>query len=229
MTAKQQQESKRLDQILMDYTQKKLAYSVIPALAATMEFLLNKQQQITILVKQQAKDLTGITQNKSDIKVALADRAFQVAGGISSWTMDTNNLDVHNQVNMTISMMHALTDKMIQPVCQNIYDIAKANLPALVNYGIDKENLQELETALAAYALNSSLPRNQIINRSGETKNLVLIFEEVKTIIKTKTDKLILKLKDKDHATYLSYIAVSTMPQSAPKPAKVKPTKPPAA
>lgn len=226
MNAKQQQESKRLDQILMDYTQKKTAYSVIPALATAMEQLLSNQQHIKIVITHQVKDLTGFTQNKNDLKTVLSDRAFQVAGGISSWTEDTNNLEIQKQVNITISAMYTLTDKMILAVCQNIYDIAKANLSDLANYGIDEENLKELEDAISNFNANSSIPRNQIINRSGETKTLSLIFKEVKKIIKTKTDKLILKLKDKDTATYLSYTAVSAMPQSAPTPPKVKPDTP---
>lgn len=215
MTADQQETSKMIDLVITVYTENKTDFEEVPALAAAMEQLIVTEKMIDDTVQQQIKGTAGTTKSKADMKTALAFLTCTVAGNISSYASDTQNVLLLEQTKMTLRTISKLNDKLVVPTCRNILNLGLANLDVLAAYGVTAESLQELKQAIDAFDILSTKPQKQIFDRSGDTKKIAALFATATGLLKDKADKLILNLKLSKPETFQKYQAARILPHSS--------------
>lgn len=147
----------------------------------------NAQQNETVL--------TGIAEDKSTFKQALARRAADIASVIYAYAIGTSNNTLKQEVNFSYSTLVKSRDNELAPRCQNIHDKAAANLADLADYGIKAADLTSLQVAIDDYQAQSPKTRAAASQRKTTGDNLNQLFKEADAILRDEMDKLIITFK----------------------------------
>ena len=85
------------------------AVSSIPIFAKGITQLDGISSEIKTLRIQQAKDLTGITEDKNELAEVVADYVIDVAGAVHSYAISINNNTLQTKVDYKANKVHTMT------------------------------------------------------------------------------------------------------------------------
>ena len=161
--------------------------------------------QIHDTVKLQANVITGITASKQQLRIALCQQVADLAATVSAFAINTNDLELKDQVAFSFWELRRLTAEMLVPTCSNIYDVINTNIKALKTYGITTDTLTDLQTAMDDYQEVLSSPRNAVSQRAVHSGTLNNLFKQAIGILKSQMDKVAIQFKSSDEDFYTTY------------------------
>lgn len=135
--------------------------------------------------------ITGIAEDKTNLKQALCQKAADVASLVSAFATSTNNHTLGEQVDYSLSKLSKTRDDQLSPLCQNIFDIGTSNLGDVKNFGLSSAILADLQNAITNYAASTPKPRTAMSQRKTYLSNLADLFKATDAILKGQMDKMI--------------------------------------
>lgn len=179
--------------------------STIPALKTAHSGFKIKITAIRNTVQQQSVQTGGIAQDKNVLRVTLCDATLNIASAVMAFAKDKNNLQLFEECNYSRSELLKLKDSQITQICTSIKEKAEAHLGELNDYGITATELTEFQTVIDQYIQATPKPRGATAQKKTSTQNLKQLFAETDDILKTRMDKLVLKLKNTHPDFYHTY------------------------
>ena len=157
---------------------------------------------------EQEKNLTGITVEKDVIFENLTDFTIEISGAIYSFAHDRNDNALMARVNYKPTQIEKMSQSKLAAVAGIIIIEALKIDPAdLANEGISAEELAAYQEIIARFSVVKSSKQEAVIDRSGTTEKLNILFKEATSLVKDKLDRLAVQFKRKDPEFYLKYKA----------------------
>lgn len=186
----------------------------VPTLIPTFATGINRLDAINIKIGdiaiQQAKKITGVTDDKNALMEDLGNHLLDVSGAVHSYAISKNDKTLAAKVNYKVSSI----DKMSHTDLQNsagivLEEAGKLTPDELANEGISAAEMTEFNDAYTRFKAASSDPREAIIDRSGYTQQLADLFAEAYDLKKNTLDRLASQFQRKDPGFYQKYKAAS--------------------
>jgi hypothetical protein len=193
------------------------------ALVPTFGTVVNQLDQICSEIEKrqtlQEKDLTGITADKDIALEDMADSTLEIAGAVYSWAHDRNDNTLMAKVDFKKNRIDTMTQSELGSTARIVLEEAvKIPSDELANEGISANELTAYQSSIAHFGEVKSSKNEAVIDRSGTTEKLNLLFKQANTLLKNKLDRLAVQFKRKDPDFYLKYKAARKVHyRSAPK------------
>jgi hypothetical protein len=192
-----------------------------------------KVQYIQGQAQIQAGNTTGLTKNKAALKKALCKKTFEIAQAVLSYASTVNDLVLTDKVNFTLTDVSETRDTEIGGFCQNVRDVATANLTKLTDYGVTTADMTDLAQKIAAYNEALASPADARVSKSTATANIAAAIADLLHILENRMDTLMPKFEAispdfmKDYTSARNVIATGGGGAATPPP--TPPPVPPAA
>ncbi len=165
--------------------------SSLPAFEKILTTFNLKVSSIIELTQQEDLATKGITVDKSEAKKSLCRLATDMAAPVFAFASATEDYKMQQEVKFTFTDLLKTKDDVLAPRCQNIKDIATANLKALGEYGLTEASLSTLQTAIENYQSKVPTTRNSAAQKKTIRDNIKKLFAETDSILKDQMDKTI--------------------------------------
>ena len=139
--------------------------------------------------------ITGIAEDKANLKQMLCQKAADVASIISAYAAANNNNTLGEQVDYSLSKLQKTRDDQLSPLCQNIHDVGNTNLNEIKDFGLSSAILADLQTAITNFSASTPKPRTAMSHRKTHLSNLADLFKATDLILKGQMDKMIVGFK----------------------------------
>lgn len=157
---------------------------------------------------EQEKNLTGITTEKDVIFENLTDFTIEISGAVYSFAHEMNDNVLMAKVNYKPTRIESMSQAKLAAFAGITLDEAlKIPSDELANQGISAEDLVTGQELLARFNAVKSSKQVAVIDRSGTTEKLNILFKEATGLVKDKLDRLAVQFKRKDPEFYLKYKA----------------------
>ena len=183
--------------------------SLIPTFATGINRLETISNQIDVISVQQAKNITGVTDDKNAVMEDVIDYMIELSGAVHSYAVSTNNQTLKAKVNYKESTIERMSQPDLITAAAIVIEEADKIGPALANEGISTTELNEFRTAFDKFKETSSEPREAIIDRTGYTQQLADLFSEASDLKKNTLDRLAIQFKRKAPEFYAKYKSAS--------------------
>lgn len=197
MTAKQNAKLNMYRTIESHLADNESIIAVNPAFQTAFNKLKTNNTNIRTTAQSKSAKTTGIAADKSKSKQTLCKLTATLAGAVFAYAAANGDETLKQEMNLPVSKLARTRDEALVPRCQNIQDKAQTNIAALADYGIKKEQLTALQTAIGNYSAETVKPRTAVTNRKTATTNLAAIFKE-----NDQLDKLIEQFRP-DHPDFV--------------------------
>lgn len=194
----------------------------IPAmLQASDEFTavieaIQHQSQVQIM------PIKGHTAQKANQRSLLTEEALVISGALYAYAVNISDEVLKAQTKFTKSKFNRLKSNSVIPQCSNMYDKALEYLPALADYGITQQKIDEFLQLIKRYKDAFTLPRNAMSNRKTATIMLAELFDKGDDILRKKIDKLALSFKKRHPGFYELLIKSRMIVDSPHRPTQIK-------
>ena len=163
-------------------------------------YLLFKQKvnEIDLLIQQKLIITTGLSVDKKNLKIQLADLTERVSGAVHAYADSINDNTLMNEVHYTEAKLRTMRDTVLIDVCRNVYNIANANAANIAGFGVDAVMLLTYNTSIGLFENKSPQP----IEAREHSAMLTLVIrekeKEIRAFLKNRFDKSINMLKASD-------------------------------
>jgi len=202
--------------------------ATIPAFVTALGDLGVRIQKIKANAEIQSGKTDGITLDKQRLKIALCDKAFEVASAVSSYASTVKNAELAGKVGFSKSELMRSRDTETATLCTNIRTAATANLAALADYAVTAADLTDLAQKISAYETAVANPQNARVSKKTATDNIEAEFVEFDNILNNRMDTLIPKFAAASPDFVKDYTNARTIVDSGGGGATPPPTPPPA-
>jgi len=179
-----------------------------PAFARAITRLNEKIAAIRSLDENRGERGSGVTGTKSQVKESLLESIFKAAGAIKAYASEKNKPDLYNSGNITKSALARMRELDLVKYAKSIHDLTSANSQDLADFGISTADLEVRTDLNDAFSDLISEVGSRQGQRSGKTKSLNTLFEEVRIILEQQVDGLAATLKQNNPDSYNQYISV---------------------
>jgi len=184
--------------------------SLIPTFATGITRLETICTKIDVISIQQAKNITGVTNDKNTVMDEIIDYLLDVSGAVHSYAISTGDLTLRAKVNYKESIISKMSQPDLTKASAIVIEEAEKIAPELLsNEGITATELAEFKAAYNEFKEISSDPRGAIIDRSGYTQQLADLFSEASDLKKNTLDRLASQFRRKAPEFYQKYKAAS--------------------
>ena len=139
----------------------------IPAIVTTKTAFSAKIAALIAASQQQEVIITGISTDKSVLKNNLVNLVYPIASALTAFASQNNNNELLEQVNYSRKDLLRTKDDIMGQRCQNIHDLANANLAALAGFGITAPVLATLQTAINDYVSKVPAARTARVGKAA--------------------------------------------------------------
>jgi hypothetical protein len=172
------------------------------------------------------QDTSGIAVDKQAARAAMCNVALPVARAVHAYALKTSNNQLAGQTDFSLSGLMGGRDVESAVHCQNIHDIANANLALLAPYGITAAQLATVAMMITGYSSLVSKPRDTRAQGKTTTSSIQTEFDSADDAL-TLMDDLIGQLSNaKFGSDYTNARNIVDIPATHASPAP--PTPPPA-
>jgi len=190
------------------------SYPEVVSLIPTFDSGINKLDAIIIEIDdigiQQAKDITGVTADKKTIINELNENLVDVSGAMHSIAVTRNDKTLQAKVNFKESKVGRMTQAELMNAAAIVLEEAVKMAPeVLAGEGITAEEMTNFRAVYTQCKLASSDTRGAIIDRSGYTQRLSVLFGKASDLKKNTLDRLVSQFKRKSPEYYQKYKAAS--------------------
>jgi hypothetical protein len=186
--------------------------SLIPRFAAGVSRLEVISADIEIISIQQAKNITGVKGDKDTLVDKLSDFTVDVSGAIHSYAIAKGDKTLLAKVNFKESAIARMSQAdLSKAIAITIEEADKISTQDLAHEGITADEMTEFKSVYNQFKSMSTNTREAIIDRSGYTKQLSLLFAEASEIKKNTLDRLASQFQRKAPEFYQKYKAAATV------------------
>jgi hypothetical protein len=147
----------------------------------------------------------GITQEKKMAKRMLADAMYLISSKVKAYANETQNLKLKEMFKMPRSRFEKMADGSFIPMCKNLTKHVYPIMEQLFPFGLQQENMVQLEKLMEEYAQKLNTPRLNIIERSQLTKKLEALISDCNKMLKNEMDPLAEEFRKTNLDFYLQY------------------------
>jgi hypothetical protein len=155
----------------------------LPNFQSNFAVLKESITSLQSFAEQQKFDKSGLAKLKKELREKLITLSVDNSRKLTALAKFTNNTLLISEVKFTMSGFSKMTDVAIKDYAQIVYDKAQSNIEALPSYGITPDTQKILLDTINSYNESIAKPRIGITERSQATKQLVMLFDTVETII----------------------------------------------
>jgi hypothetical protein len=167
--------------------------NTIPAILANFNGI--KANNAAILDSAEAKGASLTTSSrKGSLKDSLCDETLKFAGVVETFADDTSDLQLRDDMRITLSQLKRMRDDELAPFCRFIYNRALPHANALKDYNLTPAVFTALLTLIDDYAAEAPKPRTAVSQRKTTNANIAALFADNKKRYK-KLDKQIETLR----------------------------------
>lgn len=130
----------------------------------------------------------GISQDKNVQKESLVTQAAFVATAVKTFANDTNNNELANNVNYSISKLRGMREMELLAAAKVIHEKAQAQAALLSDYGITAATLPDLLASINAFKELQPKPQKAINSSKTATKTLAAIMKETNELLSNQMD-----------------------------------------
>lgn len=181
------------------------AWLAMTAIAELVTRLTGYTDAIQDKTGVQGSALTGIAGGKRRNRVDMMQKAIALAGDLHALATKTNDSMLQGKTAFELSDLLRQNDTVIGPTCQQIYDLANANQAGLTDYGVVKEDVMALKTAIDAYTGLLTKPREAVVGRKEVTGSIAQDEDAADKLIKDELDPAMRKFKTKNASFFSEY------------------------
>lgn len=193
--------------------------SLIPRFASGIERLKAIVEEIDEIGILQAKDITGIADDKNVAMEEVIDYLVDVSGAMHSYANLKNDRTLEAKVNYKESTIENMSQpELINATAIVIAEAEKISPEELAAEGITATEMTAFKAAFAGFKSQVSSPREALIDRTGHTQRLADLFAEASDLKKNTLDRLMSQFKKKSPEFYEKYKAAAmVMYRRSPK------------
>jgi hypothetical protein len=150
---------------------------------------------------------TGITEDKMRNRQAMCAATLPISGALVAYANAIGNHELANEADVSETSILECKENDADDICLHIYDLGKANLSNLADYGINQALLDEQAATIADFTEKIGKPRAHVINTKTVRANMNSYFKEANSLLEKQLDNLILVVKPKNKDLYEAYQA----------------------
>jgi hypothetical protein len=162
--------------------------SPIPMLLQTLADFKAKVQEIKDTAMEQGTVLTGIAEDKRNLKRNLAYSSNITAKIVSGYASTQENLILKAEVDYSEYELFTMRDEIIYAHCQKIHDRAQEHILALADCGLTPQIIADMQQAITDFEDFSAEPTLALNKRKIATETLITLFVETKQLLRERMD-----------------------------------------
>jgi len=190
---------------LRDFLNKNSAITVkLPGFAQLFPEFESNIGNIRLIREQQEADKTGIAANKSELRVKLVEKAYNVSKKTMVYAKLNGNILLATEAGYTESQLKTCADSVLRDRAAIVYSKATENIAVLAEYSVTTEELAELKTLLDLFTIAIPGPRLGITEKKQATDQLDELFKANDALL-AKFDLLVELVRVDQPQFYSSY------------------------
>jgi len=150
----------------------------------------------------------GATETKSLNRINLEKVVVEISSALYAYGHKTTNEVIKAISNVPPSSLDRMRDTEIVNKANVILNTVTDNQEALINYGIDAEDIDRLRNSITGYKSSSSEKSGSTTESKVITKSLKELFHIAADILDNELDRMVNSLQTKEKDFYDSYYAV---------------------
>lgn len=162
--------------------------------------------EVDELMRQQAKTISGATDEKNNSRTTLIDWMMVFSGGCYSHAVLRNDVRMMAKTDIAVSKIDRKGREGLLVEARNLLEIAR-NIPTeqLAVVGLSADDVAAFAASIVTFDELKSAPREAVLDRSVYTEHLSTLFAESNTLCQTVLDKLVIQFRRIDPDFYLKY------------------------
>lgn len=181
-------------------------YAKIPVFVQSVGELEDTVEAISQNSKRQASSIsTGVTVTKALALEQLVRSCIKVADLVYVYAFRTKKHELLPKVSINKHMLYHGRDNDAITLASIVADEASEHAAELVDYGVEAQDLTELNEAIGQFRTFLSKPKQVIGERTLHTKNLKELFSDADSILCDQLDKLIGKFRESEPEFFTLY------------------------
>ncbi len=195
-------------------------WSALPKVAADVATLKGLVNQIQEDAGIQGTATEGVAAGKNRKQVAMINLVLPIADELHALADERGDDVLAAKTAVVFSDLANLADAEVPRRCQEIIDLARADLAELAAGGIEAADVDAAQAAVTA--CQPSATRDAIVGRMGRTQAIEEGIKAMGALLRTRVDKRMAKFKAKQPAFFTDYsnarIIVDLGQRHEPKP-----------
>jgi len=177
--------------------------------------------------KKKQSATKGAGQDKSTARHDLEDQILVIADQLVAYGEATQNPKLVAQAETTLPTLDKLSAQDLVTAGKTYSDLATANLAALADYGVEQDDVTELDDLTKAFSKVKTEPRDAVVEQSKQTGTVQGLTATLRTILRRRLDKLMTQFKRSDPEFYAGYLAARVIVDRGGGGGKKQPPTPP--
>jgi len=150
--------------------------------------------------------IKGATADKNTQEELLVDSIFEVSSGVYAMAVRKGDATLQQKVKYTEGDLQTAREGALVTIGKSVAALARENLTALADYGIDEVTVKALEESTARFKSLVSTPRADIAQRKAAQARLKGLFTETSGLLNNQLDRLLVKFKNGEPGFYNAYM-----------------------
>jgi hypothetical protein len=185
--------------------------SRIPQLADSVTNFRSVISDISIKAVKRNTVTKGVTETKSLNRVGLENVVVEISSALFAYGHKASNEIIKAISNVTPSSLDRMRDTEVINKANVILNTAAENEEALLNFGVDAEDITKLRNSIAGYKTSSTDKSGSHTESKVITKTLKEMFQNAADILDNELDRMMDSLQTKEKNFYDSYYAVRSV------------------
>lgn len=173
------------------------AVSTIPAFVGSQEDFTTLINNITETNREFGTVTVGKAASKSDVQKTLRDALLSLKGALAAYASKSKNIELALLVKFTKSSLKELGSTDLENKAKTVFEIIEANKPALIDFGVDDEEITDFTGALESFKVATAGTTTSFSEKSGARVSLTELFKQGDTILKDELDNFMLRMQKK--------------------------------
>lgn len=145
----------------------------------------------------------------------MVDRTLLFARVLNAYAFETEDVNISIATTLNKSQMLRMQDNQRRAKAKSIEQIAEKHLTALADYGLDASAFADFSKSIEVFEALIVKPRDTIYERKDNTRSLVELFADTKSLLFDKLDKMMSLYKKSDPAFYSAYFSARNIINTA--------------
>lgn len=207
MTQNQENITSMFETTLAFLGQNEAVWSSRPAFAEAVTEAKNAVAAVRGAAAQQESPMRGITDEKTQARVDLEERALEIADQVAALAARNSDVGLSAQVHVTRSSLDLAQDDNLVQVTERIHNAAEATATELGAYGVTAADVKALKNAITTFSGMKTAPRTAKAARSGATESVANLIRSARSIFRNQLDKLMTPFRRTNPEFYAGYFA----------------------
>lgn len=159
----------------------------------------------------QKTSTVGVTENKTQLRQAMADAAMKVANAGMAYAHANSNTILFAVMNHSESEIMNATDTDADDICQNIHDGVASYIASMAGYGITAADNTNLQNAINTYSAQIGKPKQTETLSINATETLAEEFTTVMGLLENQLTTILFQYKATNAQFYNQFIAAKVI------------------